>query len=40
VLEVVLGLAFKTISNYTNHLVDTPVDEAFSAEALGARKAS
>ncbi len=40
VLEVVLGLAFKTISNYTNHIVDTPVDEAFSAEALGARKAS
>ncbi len=31
VLEILLGLAQKTISNYTNHLADTPVDEAFSA---------
>lgn len=28
-LEIVLGLAQKTISNYTNHLADTPVDEPF-----------
>ena len=28
-LEVVLGLAQKTISNFANHLADTPVDEPF-----------
>ena len=32
-LDVVLGVAFKTLSNYTNHIVDTPLDEAFAAEA-------
>lgn len=31
VLEVVLGIAFKTISNYANHLIDTPTDAAFAA---------
>ncbi len=30
VLEVVLGVGFKTLSNYTNHLVETQVDPAFS----------
>jgi uncharacterized peroxidase-related enzyme len=30
-LEVVVGVAMKTISNYTNHLATTPVDEAFAA---------
>ena len=29
VLEILLGLAQKTISNYTNHLANTPVDEPF-----------
>ncbi|WP_306251636.1 carboxymuconolactone decarboxylase family protein [Parvularcula sp. IMCC14364] len=29
VLEVVLGAAHKTLSNYVNHIVDTPVDAAF-----------
>lgn len=29
VLEIILGLAQKTISNYTNHIANTPVDEAF-----------
>jgi uncharacterized peroxidase-related enzyme len=33
VLEVVLGITYKTLSNYTNHLVDTPVDDAFAKEA-------
>jgi len=32
-LEVILGVAMKTISNYTNHLSDTPLDAAFSSEA-------
>lgn len=31
ILEIVLAIAVKTISNYTNHLFDTPVDPAFSA---------
>lgn len=33
-LEVNLIIALKTISNYTNHLADTPVDEAFKPEKL------
>lgn len=28
-LEIVLGVAQKVISNFTNHLADTPVDEPF-----------
>ncbi|MFT7683468.1 MAG: alkylhydroperoxidase family enzyme [Moritella dasanensis] len=28
-LEIVLGLAQKVMSNYTNHLAQTPIDEAF-----------
>jgi uncharacterized peroxidase-related enzyme len=30
VLEVVLGVAMKTLSNYTNHIMDTPLDERIS----------
>ena len=37
-LQVVLAMAVKTISNYTNHLFDTPVDAAFASHALPARK--
>ncbi len=33
VLEVILGLAFKTMSNFTNHVVGTPLDKAFEAFA-------
>ncbi|OQW71245.1 MAG: carboxymuconolactone decarboxylase [Proteobacteria bacterium ST_bin11] len=33
VLEVVLGVTLKTLSNYTNHIIDTPLDTAFQAEA-------
>ncbi|KXX72372.1 carboxymuconolactone decarboxylase family protein [Flammeovirga sp. SJP92] len=29
VLEIILGLAQKTISNYTNHVAKTPLDNAF-----------
>ena len=28
-LDIILGMAQKTISNYTNHLAKTPVDEPF-----------
>lgn len=30
-LEIVLGLAQKIMSNYINHLADTPLDERFAA---------
>lgn len=33
-LEVNLIVALKTISNYTNHMADTPLDEAFVPEKL------
>ncbi len=29
-LEVILGVAMKTLSNYVNHMADTPVDEQFA----------
>jgi len=29
VIEIVVIIAHKVLSNYTNHIVDTPVDEAF-----------
>ena len=29
VLDGILGLAHKTISNYANHVVETPIDEVF-----------
>lgn len=31
ILYIVLAIAVKTLSNYTNHLFETPVDERFSA---------
>jgi alkylhydroperoxidase family enzyme len=34
VLEVNLIIALKTISNYTNHLAETPLDEPFQPEKL------
>ena len=33
VLEIILGLSQKVISNYTNHIANTPVDAAFKAFA-------
>jgi alkylhydroperoxidase family enzyme len=33
ILEIVLALAVKTISNYSNHLFHTPVDAAFASRA-------
>ena len=33
VLEVVLGTGLKVLSNYTNHIAATPVDEAFQPNA-------
>ncbi|HCI13081.1 MAG: carboxymuconolactone decarboxylase [Gallionellales bacterium GWA2_60_142] len=31
-LEVVLGVTMKTLSNYANHLMDTPLDVVFASE--------
>lgn len=36
ILDIVLGVAMKTLSNYTNHFADTPVDDAFQAHAWSA----
>lgn len=33
VLEVVLGVGIKTLSNYANHIAKTPLDEAFAKAA-------
>ena len=33
VLDVITAVAMKTISNYTNHLASTPLDEAFQPAA-------
>lgn len=30
ILEIILGLSQKVISNYTNHIGNTPIDEAFA----------
>jgi uncharacterized peroxidase-related enzyme len=32
VLEVVTAVALKTISNYTNHIAGTPLDDAFASQ--------
>ncbi len=32
-LEIILAIAVKTLSNYSNHLFDTPLDEAFAHRA-------
>ncbi len=31
--EVILGIGMKTLSNYTNHVADTPLDDAFAPQA-------
>lgn len=33
VLEVILAIAVKTISSYTNHVFDTPLDKVFAGRA-------
>lgn len=39
-LEIVLATAMKTLSNYTNHLASTPLDEEFAGNAWEAKKAA
>lgn len=38
VLEVIVGTAMKVLSNYTNHVAETPVDDAFQANAWAAKQ--
>jgi uncharacterized peroxidase-related enzyme len=33
VLEIVLAASLKTVSNYANHLAETPLDDAFASRA-------
>ncbi len=33
ILEVILGISFKILSNYADHIADTPLDDAFAAKA-------
>jgi uncharacterized peroxidase-related enzyme len=33
ILEIILGTSLKVMSNYTNHIARTPVDDAFKANA-------
>ena len=35
VLEVVFAVAMKTLSNYVNHMAETPVDAQFMPQAWG-----
>jgi len=39
-LEVILGIGMKTLSNYTNHIAETPLDEAFKPVEWVAKKAA
>ncbi|MEQ8194947.1 MAG: carboxymuconolactone decarboxylase family protein [Rhodospirillales bacterium] len=32
ILEVIFGISFKTLSNYTNHITETPLDDAFDTD--------
>lgn len=32
ILDVILATSFKTLSNYTNHIAETPLDAAFAAK--------
>lgn len=40
ILEVVFAISMKTLSNYANHLIDTPLDAAFQPKAWASRKAA
>lgn len=33
VLDILTGVTMKTLSNYTNHIAQTPLDDAFAAHA-------
>lgn len=37
ILDVILGTGLKTMSNYTNHIAETPLDAPFQANAWSAK---
>jgi uncharacterized peroxidase-related enzyme len=37
ILDIILAISVKTISNYANHVFDTPVDAAFTTRSWGVR---
>ena len=39
-LEVILGVGFKTLSNYANHVAETPVDANFQRFAWSSPRAT
>lgn len=39
ILEVLVGVAMKTLSNYTNHIAATPLDSAFASAAWSEKPA-
>lgn len=40
ILDIILAISVKTISNYSNHIFNTPVDAAFVARTWGSRNAA
>jgi uncharacterized peroxidase-related enzyme len=40
ILEVILGVTLKTLTNYTNHVALTPVDTAFRSRVWSPRRAA
>ena len=40
ILEVILGTSLKVMSNYTNHIAETPIDKAFAPNAWESAKAA
>jgi len=38
ILEIILALAVKTISNYSNHMFDTPLDSVFKSKEWNAKE--
>ena len=36
ILEVILAVTYKTLSNYVNHIANTPVDEVFEGKEWAA----
>ena len=40
ILDIILAISVKTISNYSNHVFDTPVDAAFTGRSWEVRAAA
>ena len=40
ILDIILAISMKTISNYSNHIFDTPVDSAFAVRSWNVQAAA